>query len=199
MFTCPPFYFTVYFCSHLEYLLLHAQIIPTILLIHIVATPHLSHETILWNPCLITDNTYYSHRARGNQWSIFSLLHVPCHLELLDQSLDGHLLYASSWTCPPRNPEFILIFPFLLPAHGQVQLFRNIPLIHPFLSISTLIQATKISFMAQSPCWSPCLYHLFSSSLSVKHSRLIWAQPSSLASPISLFSCSWCPGHTGFL
>lgn len=194
MFTCPAFYFTVYFCSHLEYLPLYAQIIPTTLLIHIVATSHLSHETILGNLCLITGNTYDSHHARGNQWSVFSLLQVPCHLEPLDQALDGHLLWASSWSCPPGNPEFTLTFAFLLPAHGQVQLFQNIPLINPFLSISTLIQATKISFMAQSPCWSPCLCHLFSSSLSVKHSRLIWARPSSLASPhfsLCLFVMSW--------
>lgn len=52
-------------------------------------------------------------------------------------------------------------------VHGQVQLFPNLSLIHPFLSSSTVIQAAKISFMAQSPCWSLCLYHLFSSSLPV--------------------------------
>lgn len=79
---------------------------------------------------------------------------------------------------------------------------KNISLIHQFLSTVTVIHTTKISFVAQSPCWSPCLYHLFSpSSLSVisliNKAEQIDLGPAFLSSftPFSLL-CLWCTSHT---
>lgn len=55
--TCYRLYFTLYFCSYLQYLPLYSQIIPFILLIHILAKSPISHETIFRNLCLIIHNT----------------------------------------------------------------------------------------------------------------------------------------------